>query len=40
VDVALCYESTLGVEYEASGVEVVWWKGMEENAIFSALKAV
>lgn len=38
VDIALCYESTLGIEYEASGVQVVWWKGMDVNDIYSAIK--
>ncbi len=38
VDIALCYESTLGVEYEASGVKVIWWKNMNINDIYSAVK--
>lgn len=25
VDLALCYDSTLGLQYEASGVPVIWW---------------
>lgn len=33
VDLALCYESTLGIEYEASGVHVIWWKGMSLEKI-------
>ncbi|VAW45701.1 hypothetical protein MNBD_GAMMA03-833 [hydrothermal vent metagenome] len=38
VDIALCYESTLGIEYEASGVEVVWWKGMDAGRVSSVIK--
>ena len=38
VDVALCFESTLGVEYEASGVKVIWWKGMDMDSIYMAVK--
>ena len=26
VDLVLCYESTLGLEYEAERVKVIWWK--------------
>lgn len=33
VDLALCYESTLGLEYEASGVPVLWRKGVSENEV-------
>lgn len=39
VDVALCYESTLGVEYQASGVPVVWWKNMGISDIVLQLNA-
>jgi len=38
VDVALCYESTLGLEYEASGVKVIWWKGMSKHEIIMRIK--
>jgi len=38
VDVALCYESTLGLEYEASGVKVIWWKGMSQHEIIMQIK--
>ena len=40
VDVALCYESTLGIEYEASGIQVLWWKGMDVNDIYPAIKKI
>lgn len=33
VDVVLCYESTLGYEYEASGIQVIWFKEMSMNEI-------
>ncbi len=33
VDIALTYESTLGLEYEISGVNVLWWKGMTNKQI-------
>jgi len=33
VDIALTYESTLGFEYEISGVNVLWWKEMTNNQI-------
>lgn len=33
IDLALCYESTLGLEYEASGVPVIWWKDMNNENI-------
>lgn len=29
VSLALCYESTLGLEYEASGIKVIWWKNIK-----------
>ncbi|MDX5584712.1 MAG: hypothetical protein QNK20_07245 [Aureibaculum sp.] len=38
VDVALCYESTLGLEYEASGVKVIWWKGLNMHEIIMQIK--
>lgn len=38
VDLALCYESTLGLEYQASGVEVLWWKGMSVDQIISKVE--
>ena len=41
VDIALSYESTLGIEYEASGIKVIWWKGMEiDKIIISINKAL
>lgn len=33
VDMALTYESTLGLEYEISGVNVIWWKEMTNQQI-------
>lgn len=33
VDMALTYESTLGLEYETSGVHVIWWKEMTNQQI-------
>lgn len=33
VDIALTYESTLGFEYEISGVTVLWWKEMTNQEI-------
>jgi len=38
VDAALCYESTLGLEYEASGVKVIWWKGLNMHEIITQIK--
>jgi len=29
VSLALCYESTLGLEYEASRIKVIWWKNIK-----------
>ena len=37
VDLALCYESTLGLEYEASGINVIWWKGLDIKNIFNVV---
>jgi len=37
VDLALCYESTLGLEYEASGVNVLWWKNLETNQVIDSI---
>jgi len=39
VDLALCYESTLGYEYEASDARVVWWKGVDFNEIILHVKS-
>ena len=39
VDLVLCYESTLGYEYEASDVRVVWWKGVDFNEIILQVKS-
>lgn len=33
VDIALTYESTLGLEYEISGINVLWWKDMTNQQI-------
>jgi hypothetical protein len=38
VDLALCYESTLGLEYEASGVNVLWWKDYDIKSIYDLVK--
>lgn len=38
VDLALCYESTLGLEYESSGVKVLWWKGMNSDDVMKYVK--
>lgn len=38
VDIVLCYESTLGLEYEASGVNVLWWKQMGINDIINNIR--
>jgi len=38
VDLALCYESTLGLEYEASGVNVLWWKDYDIKSIYDIIK--
>lgn len=37
VDIALTYESTLGLEYEVSGVNVLWWKEMTNQEIFDTI---
>ena len=37
VDVALSYESTLGVEYEASGIKVIWMKEKSTEEIINQL---
>lgn len=37
VDIALNYESTLGLEYEKSGIEVIWWKGQEIEYIVESV---
>ncbi|HIP11152.1 MAG TPA: hypothetical protein EYG73_00400 [Arcobacter sp.] len=37
VDLALCYESTLGLEYEASGMNVIWWKDLNIEEIVSEI---
>jgi hypothetical protein len=36
-DVALCYESTLGLEYESSGVNVIWWKELDNKTILEKI---
>jgi len=40
VDLALCYESTLGLEYEASNVNVLWWKNMNLNQIIKEIEKI
>jgi len=40
VNIALCYESTLGVEYEASGIPVLWWKGMSCSDVELQLNSI
>ena len=40
VDLALSYESTLGLEYEASGVKVLWWKELDNETIITLVKEV
>ncbi|CAN0602459.1 unnamed protein product, partial [Ectocarpus sp. 12 AP-2014] len=38
VDVAICLESTLGVEYERAGVEVLWWHDASPEKMVIELK--
>ncbi|MCD5380584.1 hypothetical protein LR004_01535 [Candidatus Gracilibacteria bacterium] len=38
VDLVLNYESTLGIEYEASNIDVIWWKGMEIEELVLSIK--
>ncbi|GGY76461.1 hypothetical protein GCM10007071_24940 [Marinobacter zhanjiangensis] len=40
VDVAVCYESTLGTEYEQCGIPVVWWGDRKPMDISSQLRAM
>ncbi|WP_411169864.1 hypothetical protein ACH36K_05030 [Clostridium sp. MB05] len=37
VDLALAYESTLGLEYEASGVNVIWIKNKKSKSVVSEI---
>lgn len=39
VDLALAYESTLGLEYEASGVKVIWIKNKRINDVIKEVEA-
>lgn len=39
-DIVLCYESTLGLEYEASGVKVIWWKGINNKIILELIDSL
>lgn len=38
VDVAVCYSSTLGLEYEASGIRVVWWQDKKVSEIVEMVR--
>jgi hypothetical protein len=38
VDLALCYESTLGLEYEVSGITVLWFKNMNIDSIIKNIE--
>lgn len=38
VDLALCYESTLGLEYEMSGIIVLWFKNMNTDSIIKNIE--
>lgn len=40
VNLALNYESTLGLEYEYSGIDVIWWKDMTNEEIISNIKSI
>lgn len=40
VNLALCYESTLGLEYEASGIKVFWWKNININDVIIYVKKI
>lgn len=40
VDIALNYESTLGVEYEASGVKLLWFKEMSNQQILEKITKI
>ena len=40
VDLALSYESTLGLEYESSGVKVLWYKDLNKSQIINEIKNI
>ncbi|APC97241.1 hypothetical protein [Francisella frigiditurris] len=40
VDLALSYESTLGMEYEASGITVLWWKELKVDEVVHLVKNI
>jgi len=40
VDLALCYESTLGLEYEASGINVLWWKNINSSQVVNEINTI
>jgi hypothetical protein len=40
VDVAICYESTLGLEYERSGIPVIWWENRSPEELAEVIKKI